>query len=317
MAQDKTTPAPPSIEWRWDQLAPPEWACLLAQAPLPTLEQCWAHGAGIEHVSSYRAHRGVAYRGDQPIAMVQLFRRAIGPLAIGKILRGPVLLAPLPHDALVPLLQPIADEWRIRRLRPLFWLPEAPVGDGAMRLLGKRPMVIGNATARIDLAPDEDALREQLDGKWRNQLTRAERGKMRVQIDHGGRMLDWLLGKHEAFRRKERHRGPSHREIKAMVDALDMKEDALVLTALDHNEPLAGILVLIHGKGATYHVAWAGADGRRVHAHNLLLWRGMLAAKKRGAAFLDLGGLDATAPGVARFKLGTGAAVAPLAATYL
>ncbi|MCC6470361.1 MAG: GNAT family N-acetyltransferase [Alphaproteobacteria bacterium] len=317
MAQDRAEPAEPSIEWRWDALEQAQWTALLAQAPLPTLEQCWAHGAGIEQVSSYGAHRGVAYRHGQPVALVQLFRRTIGPFTIGKILRGPVPLAPLAGDALESMLRPIADEWRIRRLRPLFWLPEPPVDSATMRLLGKRPMVEGNSTARIDLARDEDALREQLDGKWRNQLTRAERGKTRVQIDHGGKMLDWLLASHEAFRRKERHRGPSDRETRALVDALHPKRDALVLTALDHNEPLAGILIVVHGRGATYHVAWSSAEGRRLHAHNLLLWRGLLALKRRGVEFLDLGGLDATAPGVARFKLGTGAAVVPLAATYL
>jgi hypothetical protein len=306
-----------NIAWRWGALDQQAWTALLARAPLPTLEQCWAYGAGIEQVSSYRARRGVAYRDNTPVAMAQLFQRTIGPLTIGKILRGPVALVPLDDAALGPLLRPISDAWRIRRLRPLFWVPEAPVGDGAMRLLGKRPMVEGNATARIDLAPEEEALREQLDGKWRNQLTRAERGKMRVQIDHGGKMLDWLVKNHDAFRRAERHRGPSDSEIRALVDALQPREDALVLTAFDHNEPLAGILIVIHGRGATYHIAWAGPEGRRVHAHNLLLWRGLLALKRRGIGFLDLGGLDAAAPGVARFKLGIGASVAPLAPTYL
>lgn len=291
-----------------------EWTALLGRAALPTLEQSWAYGAGIEAVSAYRARRGVAWRGDEPVAMVQLFQRKIGPLAIGKILRGPVMLAPVAEAAAV--LRPIAADWRIRHLRPLFWLPESPADDAAMRALGKRPMVEGNATARLDLSPGEEALRESLDGKWRNQLVRAERGKLRVQLDHGGRMLDWLARNHETFRRAGRHRGPSAREVLGMAAAM-ARDDLLVLTALTHNEPLAGILVAIHGRGATYHIAWAGAEGRRLHAHNLLLWRTILALKRLGVAFLDLGGLDATSAGVARFKLGTGASVAPLAATYL
>jgi hypothetical protein len=306
-----------SIEWCWDALEQPAWTALLARAALPTLEQSWAYGAGIEAVSPYRARRGVAYQGGRPIGMVQLFERAIGPLTIGKILRGPIMLETLDEFGLAAMLQSIAAAWRILRLRPLFWIPETPASEATMRLLGKRPMVEGNATARLDLTPNEGLLREGLDGKWRNQLTRAERGRLRVQVDHGGKMLDWLAGNHETFRRAERHHGPSGREVKTLVEAVRPREDSLILTAFDHNEPLAGVLIVVHGRGATYHVAWTGAEARRVHAHNLLLWRGMLAAKKRGAAFLDLGGLDARAPGVARFKLGTGASVAPLAATYL
>lgn len=309
--------AAPSIAWRWDALDQAQWTALLGRATLPTLEQCWAYGAAIESVSPYRAHRGVAWQDGRPVALVQLFARRVGPVTIAKILRGPLALEPLDPPAALAMLRPIAASWRIRRLRPLFWLPEPPADAPAMRLLGKRPMVVGNATARLDLDADEQVLRDRLDGKWRNQLTRAERSALRVQTDHGGRMMEWLAAQHEAFRRAGRHRGPSDRELRALVGAMRPREDALVLTAFDRARPVAGILVAVHGRGATYHVAWTGDEGRRLCAHNLLLWHAVLALRRRGVAFLDLGGLDARAPGVARFKLGLGARVVPLAATYL
>jgi lipid II:glycine glycyltransferase (peptidoglycan interpeptide bridge formation enzyme) len=178
-------------------------------------------------------------------------------------------------------------------------------------------MVTGHATAMLDLARHEADLRAGLDGKWRNQLVKAEAGKLRVQQAQGGQTLQMLAERHEVYRRSHRHRGPSDREILALVHALGRKDDALVLTAYTGNLPLAGMLFVRHGRGATYHAAWTSPVGRQENAHNLLLWRGMLAMKQRGAAFLDLGGLDAKAPGVARFKLGSGAKVETLAATYL
>ena len=91
----------------------------------------------------------------------------------------------------------------------------------------------------------------------------------------------------------------------------------MVLTALAGSQPVAGILLIVHGSGATYHIAWTSPEGRRGHAHNLLLWRGILALRERGVAFLDLGGLEAKAPGVAHFKLGLGGVIVELAGTYL
>ncbi|MBL8707158.1 MAG: GNAT family N-acetyltransferase [Rhodospirillales bacterium] len=306
------------IVWRWGEAEQADWSALIDRATDPVLEQSWAYGAAIAAVSPYRVRRGVCYRGDEPVALLQVFERPVaGIVNIAKILRGPALLAPLSSEEWVAMLQPIATARRIRYRRPLFWLPHLKNADAPMKQLGKRPMLVGHATAMLDLAQDEAALRGGLDGKWRNQLVKAEGGKLRVQQAKGGQTLQMLAERHEVYRRGHRHRGPSDREILALVRALERKDDALVLTAYTGNLPLAGMLFLRHGRGATYHAAWTSPVGRQENAHNLLLWRGMLAMKQRGAAFLDLGGLDAKAPGVARFKLGSGARVEELAATYL
>lgn len=312
---------PQTIDWRWNELEQADWSALMDRAALPTLEQTWAYGAAIEQVSPYRARRGVAYRDGLPIALLQVFERKVGGLvSLAKILRGPIALAPLDETTYLAAMQPIVAARRIRYLRPLFWLPEIPRGsdaDALMRRLGKRPMISGNATASIDLTPDEAELRKRLSATWRNKITQAERSKLRVQIAHSGQTVELLADRHEVFRRSRGHRGNSGAEVKAMIAALEAKDRALVMTAYTGNIPLAGMLLMIHGRGATYHVAWTSPQGRLMLAHNLLLWRGLLALKQRGAAFLDLGGLDAKAPGVARFKLDIGAKVENLAATYL
>lgn len=308
-----------SISWLWDDLDRREWTGLLARAAAPTLEQSWAYGAAIEAVSPYRARRGVGSIGEEPVVMLQVFTRRIGPITLTKSLRGPIALAPIEPATMIRLLEPVARRLRIRRLRPLFWLPELPVdqADRMMCALGKRPMVRGHATSVLDLSPDEAALRARLDGKWRNQLLRAEESGMRVETAHGGRFLDLLVQRHETFRRARRHHGHSGREIAALVAAVEPGEDALILTALERNDPVAGVLLVVHGRGATYHVGWTGEAGRKANAHNLLLWRGVLALKARGVAFLDLGGIDGRAAGVARFKLGMGGGITELAAMYL
>ena len=70
------------------------------------------------------------------------------------------------------------------------------------------------------------------------------------------------------------------------------------------------MLFLAHGATALYHFGIADKAGRALNAHNLLLWRAIRALRRMGVDSLDLGGLDTVDnPGIARFKLGTGARV--------
>ncbi|NDG15397.1 MAG: GNAT family N-acetyltransferase [Betaproteobacteria bacterium] len=83
-------------------------------------------------------------------------------------------------------------------------------------------------------------------------------------------------------------------------------------------ERLAGMMFLIHGQAATYQVGWTSDQGRDLHAHNLMLWRGIEALQERGVRLLDLGGVNTQrSAGVARFKMATGGTVKQLAGSYL
>ena len=82
-------------------------------------------------------------------------------------------------------------------------------------------------------------------------------------------------------------------------------------------DPAAGMLFLIHGRRATYHVGWTSDAGRDNAAHNLILWSAMKELKAKGVAVLDLGGVNTqSGAGIARFKLETGGAVLQRAGAY-
>ncbi|MGB5067167.1 MAG: GNAT family N-acetyltransferase, partial [Albidovulum sp.] len=81
---------------------------------------------------------------------------------------------------------------------------------------------------------------------------------------------------------------------------------------------VAAMLMLLHPPWASYHIGCSGDEGRRLHAHNALMWHAICDLKSRGFTALDLGSVDwKSTPGLARFKSGTGAGVAPLGATSL
>ena len=80
----------------------------------------------------------------------------------------------------------------------------------------------------------------------------------------------------------------------------------------------AGMLFLIHGRRATYHVGWTSEEGRTNAAHNLILWTAMKELKTRGVAALDLGGVNTqSGAGIARFKLETGGEVLMRAGAFV
>ncbi|MEQ8814306.1 MAG: GNAT family N-acetyltransferase [Thalassobaculum sp.] len=309
------------LELAWDGGTERDWGRLLAAAGPAPLEQSWGYGAAIAAGSPYRPARGVFRQAGRPVAVVQALVWSIaGAVRLVKVLRGPLFLDPAPDPALrQAAFRLIRDRWPLARGNALFWTPELPHGadaDALMRGLGMRRTVTGYTTAWLDLAPGPPALRAGLDQKWRNQLVRAEKQRLRIREAHGGPALGWLAGRHDAHRRRRRFGGPTGTFAAALALHAARPQDVLVLQAERGSDPVAGVLFLRHGDAATYHLAWTGPEGRAAHAHNRLVWEGILRLAAAGVRWLDLGGLDASMPGVSRFKLGLGTEPVTLTGTW-
>lgn len=172
--------------------------------------------------------------------------------------------------------------------------------------------------ARLTLAGTSADRRARLAGKWRNRLRQAEAAG--IAVKDGPLPLDpghWLLRREAQQARDRGYRRLSAAFTTAWAEA-GGKDATRLFTAWQRGDILAAMLFLVHGPTASYHIGWSGADGRRVHAHSLLMWHAMEWAAARGLGALDLGTLDTeTTPGLARFKLGTGAEAVALGATHI
>jgi lipid II:glycine glycyltransferase (peptidoglycan interpeptide bridge formation enzyme) len=90
-----------------------------------------------------------------------------------------------------------------------------------------------------------------------------------------------------------------------------------LITARHGGRCVAAMLFAHHGSTASYLIGWSDAQGRKLSAHNLILWQAMGDLAGRGAGGIDLGLCDRrAAPGLARFKLGSGAVARDLGGTW-
>ena len=180
--------------------------------------------------------------------------------------------------------------------------------------VGGLKLARGAKLALVDLKPEAEA-RARLHQKWRNQLKKAEKSDL-VIVDqplnthkHG-----WFL---EAEQRQQKQRGyKNYPAALLLAFAAANKNQARLYSALRAGKPVAAMLVLKHGRMATYQAGVTTDAGRQTCAHNLILWTLMCDLQRKGFVTLDLGRADLS-KGLSRFKLGAGARAATLPGSYL
>lgn len=153
-------------------------------------------------------------------------------------------------------------------------------------------------------------LRAGMAGKWRNRLVAAERAGVRVQ-EGGLGTLEHLI----VAERQQRHL----RRYSALPEGFTrgLPPGALRLWEWREGPGIgAAMAFVVHGTSATYHLGWGSDLARVAGVHAVMLTRAAEALVREGVRWLDLGTIDGgRAPGLARFKLGTGAALRASGAT--
>lgn len=289
---------------RFDQMSRRSWEhhCDAARAPL---QQRWSYGETVlrlgGHVSRLSLHDG-----SQTVALAQVLQRQFG-LSVALINRGPVWVAAAEQTARIDAFNAFKTALRKRGVHLVLMTPESDDDE--------RPgtAVMTPATvADLALTPD---MRADLKGKWRNRLAKAEAEGIPLSLyrnrvaDH-----DWLFA--NEFR-QQRHRG--YRNLpRQFTEAWLADTQAASLTITSKRRLQAGMIFLRHGTTATYHLGWSSAAARASSVHTLMLWHAMKTLRETGVQNLDLGLLDTVrTPGLARFKLGTGAKPRRLGPTCL
>lgn len=295
----------------WDDATSPR----LPNVPVPMQQHlayagvCVALGQRVRWLRIGPEHAPVA-------TALALCRRWPGLGNAALVSRGPVWADSFPvgnrQAALVALIN------RMRRDHAAVIVTPDPVaGQDPLRDAPFLPLVTPMTVATVDLTGDTAARRSRLRGKWRNALVRAEASCLRIIAQHLPPIADHWLLRHEASQAQAR----GYRRLPAafaVAWAHVSPENTLLMAAHDATGPLAGMLFLRHGTVASYHCGWTAPEGRSCGAHTRLMWAGMNRLADMGVTRLELDLIDTdNSPGIARFKLGTGAHALQLGATRI
>lgn len=274
----------------------------LAHLPTPTwpvaLQQHPVFAAALGHLGI--EHHYLGWSDPVNEGAVLVMRRRFGPFRLDVASR-----AHLPQMA----VQDLAD-WRTGGLGAFAVTPETDT-----RISGSVPVATPAHVAEWDLTQSRNARRAALSGAFRTALRKAESGTVKTRAFVPSRdTLLTTLARDAAQQRKKGYRAlPAH-----LVLACHAVKPAalLVFQAYRKHTILAEVLVIMHAPAATYHLGWTSPEGRDAQATNLLLWQAANMLAERGVERFDLG-LVATdrSPGLARFKLSTGARVRSLGPT--
>jgi len=304
------------MQVNWGDITRQQWDQLHGTAG-GSLQQSWAYGEAISALGVQVLRASVRDDQRRMVALIQVaVRRLLGYLVVGSCTRGPVWVQREVHHQAV--YRAVRRAFRLPGLCVLLWTPEFDTPDSEQA--GVTRVMTGMGTVMLDLTPPEAVLRKQLNGNWRNRLVKAEReAGLQVFLNAARGPCDVLL-RHESEQRLSRgFTGLPVGFVRHYLAAFKDQDRAFLLARAERQgEMLAGMLFLLHGSRATYHVGWSGEAARDLNLHNLLMWRAMLELKRRQIRWLDLGGVNTEAlPGISRFKFGTGGALTILKGTYL
>jgi hypothetical protein len=256
------------------------------------------------------------YNGGTCLAQAQILSRRIMGLPLHWIPRGPIWAPGLSSDQHAAILARLPHATALRGV----WLatPDSLQATAPYTRLGYRALLTPQHVAELPLDPDPNVMRSRQHGKWRNRLRRAEE-TAGLTVTHRpfdpGR--DTGLLDLEIAQRK-------HRRYTDVLPSVVSHWATLVPRATrlfqihERGQLRAFMIFLLHGTRATYQIGWRDPDHALPSAHHLLLWQAAKYLASKRFEQIDLGTIDTeTAPGLARFKLGSGARARPLGPSLL
>lgn len=249
-------------------------------------QQSWAYGAA----SDCQARRWELWARGQVRGWVQTLHRHRFGIPFTFIPCGPV--------------------WKGK---PEPWAPNEVV-RGVGLLIGQGnhglPLMTPAHVAVLDIS-DKDRLWTGMHQKWRNRLRSAQSNRL---DQCRSTCLDQVLESEARNRRILKYRSLPLEFIRALCE----KGRYQVFHAQNDGQIVASALFYFFGCQASYLIGWSNEIGRSTNAMNLVIWDAIGWLSENGINSLDLGQLDTVnAPGLARFKLGTGARPVGLGATHL
>ncbi len=288
--------------WRWHKF--------LKVVGKSNLLQSWTYGEAKMRTEGWEVQRLVFSKSDEPIALVQILEKRIaGLLKVHRINRGPLFFPNANFEDKMAVLSKLLKLGNIFQGAILLIAPELDFSGANSAILisnkvrGYNPSYL--TSAWLDLNLDEQTLRANLNGKWRNALVAAEKNIAEVEIGSGPDLMNWMTERYKENMLIKGFEGISLPVLKELYANFSTDSPLIICRVRIDNEYIAGICIACHGSAATYLIGWSGLVGRELKANYLLLWSTFQYLRMNGFRWFDLGGIDKEGTmGVAEFKLG-------------
>ncbi len=279
-------------------------ACEKAEGVFPLLQSS-VYGMAKEETQKWIPEYYVVSRdGKEAACFMVLKKRKV--LSVYRINQGILWLMPLAGDIQSGIYRAVIKKFTgCGKL--LFFAPhERRSGAGFTLMLqnGLKYRKQFFSTGYLALGDTEEALRKQLDSKWRNQLKAAESNGFVIDVTQRAETLEQLLKLHIQHKKEKQYNDSGDELTRALICRQALCGYSV---AEKDNGILAFIMVALHGTSATYYIGWNSEKGYRLNLSKLLLWEAIKNLKKKGFRWFDLGGMDFVhTQGIAEFKMGTG-----------
>ena len=191
-----------------------------------------------------------------------------------------------------------------------------PTHDIVIELLMRNGMRLRHSSSHIqprrtvvaDLTQTEDQLVDRLHHKHRYNINLAQRKGVTVEESDDDELFWKLLQKtseHDDFRT---HGMLYYKKLLRFFSDPNGHVRTKLFVAMQGGRPIAAVIMLEHGRTATYLHGAMDREFRALMAPHLVHWTLMKQYKQNGYAWYDFWGIDSDKwPGVTRFKLGFGA----------
>jgi lipid II:glycine glycyltransferase (peptidoglycan interpeptide bridge formation enzyme) len=303
---------------QWDGHDMVTWDQAHAQAA-GALQQDWAYGSTRVAMGS-SVLRAVVHADGAPVAMAQFIVRRFGRWAgFALCSRGPIWLQNLRGADKAQAYKAIGQSIPLPGLRFFMITPDEPLSP-ELGLPHLRRIMTGYATVMLDISKPMEELRANLDKRWRHRLGGAEKSELSIhRMGTNPGQYRWLLDAEMEQRVRRGLQGYPDIWFERYAESRKQpSKNILSLRADVGRDRVAAMMFVLHGEAATYQVGWTSDAGRDLHAHHLILWKGIEELKERSIRQLDLGGVNTgRSAGIARFKMATGGVVKVLAGSYL
>jgi hypothetical protein len=301
-----------------DRTTPSEWSHMIELFDDTNVYQTWSYGK-IRWGENNLSHLVLRCDGEVlGMAQVRIVRPTPLKFGMAYLRWGPLCKRrgrPLDAEVAGRVARALEDEYIGKRKLFLRVLPNAFVGSSRAAMIQSafcrfnREPLTENETYRtivLDLEPDIEQLRKNLDPKWRNKLSGAEKNGL-IVVEGSGRdeYLTFCEMYYQMRRRKTFETTVDVEEFGRIQEDLPKSQRMRILICQHNGRPMAGLVVSAMGDSAIYLLGATSDDGLDCKGAYLLQWTMIKWLKENDFKSYDLGGIcPELNPGGYLFKQG-------------